>query len=104
MNNAECFKHCPRILDAAERAAQLGRTGIVFAESVAKEPIEALIIECESVANSDCEGPSRHEMTSRKAPLLGRLGLVNTDRSNIEYTCGVTGQGRQEKRYLFKDS
>jgi hypothetical protein len=103
MNNPECFKHCPHILDAAERAARLGQTGVVSAESVVKQTVEELITECEIAANSNCEGPSRYE-TSKKTSLIGRLGLVNTDGSNIEYICGRTGQARQEKRYLFKDS
>jgi len=102
-NNPECFAHCPRILDAAELAARLGQTGVVQADSVVKQPVEALIRECADVANSDCEGPARHEALTR-TPLLGRLGLMKVDGSNIEYTCGVIGQGRQEKRYLFRDT
>jgi hypothetical protein len=102
-NNPECFAHCPRILDAAELAARLGQTGVVQADLVVKQPIEALIAQCETVANSDCEGPTRHEGSTR-TPLLGRIGLIKVDGSDIEYTCGVTEQGRQEKRYLFRDT
>jgi hypothetical protein len=102
-NNPECFAHCPRILDAAERAARLGKTGVVRTDSFVKQPVEALISECETIANSNCEGPTRHEVLA-KVPLLGRLGLMKIDGSNIEYVCGITGQGRQEKRYLFRDT
>lgn len=102
-NNPECFRHCPRILDAAERVARLGRTGVVQAESVVKQPTEALIRVCEEVANSDCENPIPRT-PSKETSLLGRLGLINVAGSDIEYTCGITGQGPHEKRYLFRDT
>lgn len=56
-NNPECFKHCPRILDAAEIAARQGTTGVVRADSTVKQPVERLIGICEEVANSDCDNP-----------------------------------------------
>jgi len=102
MSNPECFRHCPRILDAAERSAHLGRTGVVVAESVAKQSIEELLAECEAAAVSNCEGPSYREV-AKKTTLLGRLGLASAEGSNVEYVCERTGLGRQEKRYLFKD-